>query len=406
MYLTAILVAFSGLNTLAFSTLPSSISLEPQFASTLIGQADIDNTSENSDTNNNIKEEIEKANQALEQKDFLKAIARFKAIVEKLTDNKYADKRVLCYRKMGVAYTLENNFDEAIKNFNRALLENNKFKSKNSDLNTVRIKYSMARAFEAKGDFDNAINTSQSALDLAREKLGDSQYLLRRLMSLKSELYLAHIAEKLNVSNKDETPEDKSHKKYNLEHQLIGKVSSQDYFKAKGLISEVPSLDTTHLRKRRVRYARARKKVALSGKRDIKAEITRKLMQYGTFGVSIKKDVEGRPWHVRFVLKDGAGARAGVRKGDIINSIDGHPIKNIPITSIYHMAYGRRGEVRTLGIRRKGKKRYVRVRLISVYDIGFKPTEYLEYYWFLLYNGYITKKQFAHLAKPYEKYLR
>ncbi|HMP50587.1 MAG TPA: PDZ domain-containing protein, partial [Candidatus Melainabacteria bacterium] len=129
------------------------------------------------------------------------------------------------------------------------------------------------------------------------------------------------------------------------------------------------------------------------------------LMEYGTMGLSLKKDLPGFPWYVKYVLDGGAAQRYGAKEGDILNTIDGHPIVTTPIATIYHMLCGRRGEVRTLGINRGGKDMFLRIQLISVYDIGTQSSEYIEYYWFLLYNGYITNEQYAKLAKPWERYL-
>mgnify|MGYP001171865018 CR=1 FL=1 len=174
-----------------------------------------------------------------------------------------------------------------------------------------------------------------------------------------------------------------------------------DYFKAPALISEVPSLDG--MKKQKSLHAKAETTSLKGGTKKVKNKLVQRLLEYGTMGLSLQKDLPGFPWYVKNVLDGGAAQRYGAQKGDILNTIDGHPIVSTPIATIYHMLCGRRGEVRTLGINRSGKDMYLRVQLISVYDIGNRPSEYIEYYWFLLYNGYITNQQYAKLAKPYER---
>ena len=400
MYTSHLVSSALIINSCFLGPLPSGLNIAATSKNPLISQ----NETATADTKSNIKELIEDADLALSNSDPEIAIEKYQEIISKFSSSTKPKSIIHCYRKMGIAKTMLKQYDSAIKDFNQALKETENETDSNQVLNKVTIKYSLARAYEGKGDLDNAIATSQSALALASEKLTDSPYLIRRLRALKSELYFSHVAQKLNVASTNKESDPPKAKEYNLSKPLIGKVSSREYFKAKSLMSEVPALDTSNLRRSALK-AKTSKTTLFSGTKKVKNKLTQKLMEYGTMSLSLKKDVPGFPWYIRYVLRGGAGQRYGAQKGDIVNSVDGHPIKSLPITTIYHMFCGRRGEMRTLGITRKGKKMFLRLRLLSVYEIGYAPTEYIEYYWFLLYNGYITNKQYARLAKPYERYL-
>ena len=133
------------------------------------------------------------------------------------------------------------------------------------------------------------------------------------------------------------------------------------------------NLNEIKLKKQKSLHAKAETTSLKGGTKKVKNKLVQRLLEYGTMGLSLQKDLPGFPWYVKNVLDGGAAQRYGAQKGDILNTIDGHPIVSTPIATIYHMLCGRRGEVRTLGINRSGKDMYLRVQLISVYDIGNRP---------------------------------
>lgn len=352
------------------------------------------------DTANDIKQLISKADDSLDERDLDSSKAQYQELINKLKDSQDKDNLTHCYKKLGVVYTLMKNYDQAIASFNSALELNKDVTDKRAVLNTITIKYSLARAYESKGDVENALVACNQALDQANSKLSDSPYLIRRLRALKSELFLSNVSYILK-----QEPEKPDHpKEFTMQKPLVGNVKEDDYFKAKGLLSEVPKLDTSHMKKT-VLKSKTKKTVLFTGTKKVKNSLTKKVMEYGVLGLSLKKDVPGFPWYVKYVLPGGAGQRAGIQKKDILLAIDGHPVQSLGVTRIYHLSCGRRGQYRTLTIKRKGQTRTVRAQLLSVYDISYAPTKYIEYYWFLLYNGYITGRQYGRLAKPYEKYL-
>ena len=352
---------------------------------------------------------LEEAGTLLDEKDYDAAIAKYNSIITqtKKDDDASTILKSRCYRKIGVAYTLKEQYAEAVDSFQKAIALVKEREGQDFASETVFALYSLARTYETKGDFDKALNAAESALAIAREKMGDSPSILRRLVALKTEIYFSHVSSKLD---EDKTPEssevkqtDDDNKELTTAKPLVGGVMRSDYFKAPALISEVPSLDG--MKKRKSLHAKAETTSLKGGTKKVKNKLVQRLLEYGTMGLSLQKDLPGFPWYVKNVLDGGAAQRYGAQKGDILNTIDGHPIVSTPIATIYHMLCGRRGEVRTLGINRSGKDMYLRVQLISVYDIGNRPSEYIEYYWFLLYNGYITNQQYAKLAKPYERFL-
>lgn len=357
---------------------------------------------------------IEAADALLHNRSYQNAIDKYQEIVDKLNKKTATDsdtaKRLIarCYRKQGVAYSLLQNHESAVASFKKALSEIESESGDTAAKEKIYTKYSLARAYESAGEYEKALDQATEALAGARIGLsGDDPDFARRLIALRTELYLSHITNKLEPETpqeKTDTPEQFSAEAVSSEKPLVGGVSEQDYFKAPALMSEVPSLDGGKKQPQALDASASRTRLS-AGTKKVKNKLVQKLMEYGTMGLSLKKDLPGFPWYVKYVLDGGAAQRYGAKDGDILNTIDGHPIVTTPIATIYHMLCGRRGEVRTLGINRGGKDMFLRVQLISVYDIGTQSSEYIEYYWFLLYNGYITNEQYAKLAKPWERYL-
>ncbi|MBI1269918.1 hypothetical protein GC174_05755 [bacterium] len=357
---------------------------------------------------------IEAADAMLHNKSYQNAIDKYQEIADRLTKETATDpdtaKQMIarCYRKQGVAYSLLQNHERAVISFNKALSAIASESGNTAVKEKIYTQYSLARAYESAGEYEKALDEANDALAGARIELSkDDPNFVRRLIALRTELYLSHIANKLEpemAQEKNDTPEQFSAEPVSSGKPLVGGVSEQDYFKAPALMSEVPSLDGQKKQPQAL-DASANKTSLSSGTKKVKNKLVQKLMEYGTMGLSLKKDLPGFPWYVKYVLDGGAAQRYGAKDGDILNTIDGHPIATTPIATIYHMLCGRRGEVRTLGINRGGKDMFLRVQLISVYDIGTQSSEYIEYYWFLLYNGYITNEQYAKLAKPWERYL-
>ena len=372
---------------------------------------------------------INAADSLLSSQNYQSAIDRYQEIVDKLskktskeeesetrtqaqTDSETGADKIKqliarCYRKQGVAYSLLQDHQSAVESFKKALSAIDSESGKDLQKEKIYTRYSLARALESAGKYEKALDEATAALASARVELKDNPDIIRRLIALRTELYLSHITDKLEPETpqeKTDNPEQFSADSASPEKPLVGGVSEQDYFKAPGLMSEVPSLDGAKKQPQPL-SAGTEKTRLTTGTKKVKNKLVQKLLEYGTMGLSLKKDLPGFPWYVKYVLDGGAAQRYGAKDGDILNTIDGHPIVTTPIATIYHMLCGRRGEVRTLGINRGGKDMFLRVQLISVYDIGTQSSEYIEYYWFLLYNGYITNEQYAKLAKPWERYL-
>ena len=133
---------------------------------------------------------------------------------------------------------------------------------------------------------------------------------------------------------------------------------------------------------------------------DKKRAVAAAVERHGTTGVYISSSGAGY-WTVIRPLPGGPSEAAGVRPGDRILAINGMQATGIDMTNAHHRLTGRRGEVKVFTIDRGGQRLNIPVRLWNIHEIRNHRSQYIEYYWFLLYNGYVSAKTFERLIKPY-----
>ncbi|MGE0262542.1 MAG: tetratricopeptide repeat protein [Candidatus Obscuribacterales bacterium] len=306
------------------------------------------------------------------------------------------------YRKLGLLYSTMKDYDRAVKALNQSIDESMKGDSIEAKTDLVAARYVLARTFQASGDANQALEQCQLALDLARSDLSSAPLLIARIKALKTELVLSHIEDKLDKPS--EKPE--SQAEFTMKTPLTGEVSSMaaETVRTAGsplLASEIPSLDRNAEPPLK---AETESNVVLDGTKKARLTLAQKVTEYGSMGLGLTASI-GAPWMVNHVLNGGSAQAAGVRKWDILLSVDGHPITGVNIKTVHFMLTGRKGEIRNLEIMRERNKLMIQVPLWNVYEMRDPATEHIEYYWFLLYNDYITGQEYAKLAAPYEKYL-
>lgn len=306
------------------------------------------------------------------------------------------------YRKLGLLYSSMKDYDRAVEALNQSIDESMKVDSIEAKTDLVAARYVLARTYQARGDADQAIEQCQLALDLARSDLASAPLLIARIKALKTELVLSHIEDKLDKPS--EKPE--SQAEFAMKTPLTGEVSSMaaETVRTQGsalLASEIPSLDRNAEPPMK---AETESNVVLDGTKKARLTLAQKVTEYGSMGLGLTASI-GAPWMVNHVLNGGSAQASGVRKWDILLSVDGHPITGVNIKTVHFMLTGRKGEIRNLEVMRERNKLMIQVPLWNVYEMRDPATEHIEYYWFLLYNDYITGQEYAKLAAPYEKYL-
>lgn len=128
--------------------------------------------------------------------------------------------------------------------------------------------------------------------------------------------------------------------------------------------------------------------------------VLRGVRYHGTTGILLIAYVMG-PWMVHTVLKGTPAARYGLKAGDVIEKVDGEPIRGMPIDRVFFRITGKRGQMKVFDIRRNGVALQIKLPLWSIYDIKDRRSQYIEYYWYLLYHKAITLNQYHRLVKPF-----
>lgn len=303
-------------------------------------------------------------------------------------------------RKTAVALAGAARYDEAIACFNQSLADSTDLKNAKVLRTIILSKFGLAKMYSVTGNQDLAWVNLEEAITLASENLSADDPVVPRLTALKSELILskAQIAIEPPKSQKaeDQKPANAT---------LVAEISMS----APAVIPQAPgAFQKLQLEKGVLEVsqnAKTQEHVLTSGISSARKELAVRLMQYGTIGLLLSKNIGG-PWIVQNTLNGGAAQYYGVQKGDILASIDGQDISQQNITSLHFMLTGRRGQIKHLELIRPGHKLELQIPLWSVYDMHDRNSEYIEYYWFLLYNNLITPEQYQRLAKPFEPYIQ
>ncbi|MCW5822857.1 MAG: PDZ domain-containing protein [Cyanobacteria bacterium TGS_CYA1] len=303
-------------------------------------------------------------------------------------------------RKTAVALAGAARYDEAIESFNQSLADATDLKNAKVIRTVILSKFGLAKMYSVIGNQDLAWINLEEAITLASENLSANDPVVPRLTALKSELILskAQIAIEPPKTQKAE-----NQKPANA--TLVAEISMS----APAVIPQAPgAFQKLQLEKGVLEVsqnAKTQDHALTGGVTSARKELAVRLMQYGTIGLLLSKNIGG-PWIVQNTLNGGAAQYYGVQKGDILASIDGQDISQQNITSLHFMLTGRRGQIKHLELIRPGHKLELQIPLWSVYDMHDRNSEYIEYYWFLLYNNLITPEQYQRLAKPFEPYIQ
>lgn len=130
--------------------------------------------------------------------------------------------------------------------------------------------------------------------------------------------------------------------------------------------------------------------------------IAEAFLNHGTLGLLLITSFTGT-LEVYRVLKGSPAEFAGIKPGDKIIQIGTSRITgtNIDIKSVYHMLTGYRGQYRTLKIARGIHTKTIHVPLWGIYDFRDRRSQYIEYYWYLLYHNLIGPKEYEKKVAPF-----
>ncbi len=299
-------------------------------------------------------------------------------------------------RKIAVAYAGAARYDEAIASFNQSIAEATDLKDAKVMRTSILSKFGLAKMYSMTGNAELAWVNIEEAIALANDNLSPNDPAVSRLTALKSELIFSKA--KINI----DTPKAESKPPTST---LVAEISMS----APAVIPQAPGAFQKLQPEKGVlvasQTAKAQDHALSGGVSSARKQLAVRLMQYGTIGLLLSKNIGG-PWIVQNTLNGGAAQYYGVQKGDILASIDGQDISQQNITTIHFMLTGRRGQIKHLELVRPGHKLELQIPLWSVYDMRDRNSEYIEYYWFLLYNNLITPEQYSRLAKPFEPYIQ
>lgn len=344
-------------------------------------------------------EKLQEGDHAVSTHDFEQGINLYKE-ARQIGQNEN-DRYEMCEssRKMAVAYAGAARYEEAIASFNQSISEATDLKNAKVMRTNILSKFGLAKMYSVTNNLELAWVNIEEAISLANDNLAPSDPVVTSLTALKSELILSKA--QINVdpgksANQDTTPANST---------LVAEISMT----APAAIPQAPgAFQKLQLEKgvlETSQTATAQNNKLSGGVTSARKELAVRLMQYGTVGLLLSKNIGG-PWIVQNTLNGGAAQYYGVQKGDILASIDGQDISQQSITSIHFMLTGRRGQIKHLELIRPGHKLELQIPLWSVYDMHDRNSEYIEYYWFLLYNNLITPEQYQRLAKPFEPYIQ
>ncbi|MCA9816967.1 MAG: hypothetical protein KC652_17775, partial [Cyanobacteria bacterium HKST-UBA01] len=115
-----------------------------------------------------------------------------------------------------------------MESFKKALSAIDSESGKDLQKEKIYTRYSLARALESAGKYEKALDEATAALASARVELKDNPDIIRRLIALRTELYLSHITDKLEPETpqeKTDNPEQFSADSASPEKPLVGGVS-------------------------------------------------------------------------------------------------------------------------------------------------------------------------------------
>lgn len=147
-------------------------------------------------------------------------------------------------------------------------------------------------------------------------------------------------------------------------------------------------------------------KIELKSERPLTdAEKNRQLIgeaiaKFGSPGLFLVSYMNG-PWTIQNTLKSSSGERSGLKPGDTIISIDGRYITGMKIRDVYFVATGYRGQYRQFVINRDGFIKTISVPLWGINDMKDRRTQYIEYYWYLLYHNLMSVDAYNRAVAPF-----
>lgn len=140
--------------------------------------------------------------------------------------------------------------------------------------------------------------------------------------------------------------------------------------------------------------------VAQSDEEKQRSLIAEAFLKHGTLGVLVVATFTGN-LEVYQVLRGSPAQYAGLKPGDKIVEVNGRRISGADIKNIYHILTGYRGQSKTLRVQRGSDQRTLVVPLWGIYDFRDRRSQYIEYYWYLLYHNLIGPKEYERAVKPF-----
>src|SRR5262249_11919768 len=129
-------------------------------------------------------------------------------------------------------------------------------------------------------------------------------------------------------------------------------------------------------------------------------EIADAFNRFGTPGLLLFSRGNGF-WTVLKPLHGGAAEAAGIRKGDRIWAVDGRPVADVGLNMqvAYFRITGQRGQIKYFKIQRGETYMNIPVRLFHINEVRDQTSQYVEYYWYLLYNHLVSIPEYCRLMK-------
>ncbi len=180
---------------------------------------------------------------------------------------------------------------------------------------------------------------------------------------------------------------------------LQGFIDTSQEMKVPTLTALTPSLDDMRSRLQGSAANADISVVAPEDPRTVKQrEVADAFNRFGTPGLLLRSQANGY-WTVLDPLHGGAAEAAGIRKGDKIWAVDGRPVLDAGINMqvAYFRITGQRGQVKWFKVQRGGAFMNVPVRLAHINEVRSQKSQYIEYYWYLLYNGLVSIAEFNRL---------
>ncbi|MCA9805006.1 MAG: PDZ domain-containing protein [Cyanobacteria bacterium HKST-UBA02] len=140
--------------------------------------------------------------------------------------------------------------------------------------------------------------------------------------------------------------------------------------------------------------------VAQSDEEKQRSLIAEAFLKHGTLGVLVVATFTGT-LEVYQVLRGSPAQYAGLKPGDKIVEVNGRRISAADMKNIYHILTGYRGQSKTLKVQRGINQKTLVVPLWGIYDFRDRRSQYIEYYWYLLYHNLIGPREYERAVKPF-----